>query len=959
MKTRNLGLKILIVSLIVIIGSISYFGHIKNPINNPDTRISENLEIGVRSSNAKPPREVWNITWGIPGIYSSCNDIAIDSDNNIYTVGQVGSMFSALSNITLYKTNSSGVHLWNRTIESDYLNRGFGVATNGSEYVYITGYVNWIGPENMDVVVAAYNESGDLEWLETWGGSGQEAGRDIAVDSLGNIYVTGVTTSYGVENGALLLLKYNSTGDLQWNQTWDSSYGESGCGIDIDKTTGEIYVVGSVSHELSDNSSAILLKYDSDKNKIWERIWDSGSNETGEGVKVDSNGDICITGNIYAQTNERDLFLAKYNNLGDQIWNSTLDFYFDLLPWDIDIDDDDNIYIAGSARLFSYSTVWIGKFNINGNQIWNKTWGGTGRDFGHGIALDSSNYPYITGSFDSDDMLGFGDNFILKLSTSYCNGALYGWAWMAGNKTINEHGIYGTKGVPNMANYPGARRDSVSWTDTEGNLWLFGGYGYNDSGVDGYLNDLWRFNISSKEWAWMAGNKTINEYGVYGTKGDPDMANYPGARERSVCWTDTDGNFWLFGGYGFNESSGPGMLNDLWRFNITSKEWTWISGNKTLDENGVYGTKGVPDMANYPGARDCSVSWRDTDGNLWLFGGIGYPESDFGMLNDLWRFNKTSKEWAWISGNKTFDENGVYGTKGVPNMTNYPGARLLSVSWTDMDGNLWLFGGYGFNELTYGDLNDLWGFNITSKEWAWMSGNKTLDENGVYGTKGVPDMANYPGARDGSVSWTDTDGNLWLFGGEGWAESDFGKLNDLWRFGSVEKSQSGGQIPITGDGEDDEDDDDDDDDNNGKAKDTMWFWLLIIIGSVSVIAATSLYYIHHKNKKAKSTIKRRYKESNKFIHSIPTSKEILKKLSNKGLLLQIFDIKAIKTIGARLDNIDLTAVSNKFLKKLDSINISIEEKREFLKEMMLFSPEERNEILDNILKRLNSYYEGE
>ena len=381
-----------------------------------------------------------------------------------------------------------------------------------------------------------------------------------------------------------------------------------------------------------------------------------------------------------------------------------------------------------------------------------------------------------------------------SLSTSYSNGATYGWTWMSGDKTRYEYGVYGTKGVPNKANCPGTRQNPVSWTDTDGNLWLFGGGGYAESGISGKLNDLWRFNINSKEWAWMSGNKTTWEYGVYGTKGVPDMANYPGARMWSVSWNDTDGNLWLFGGEGYPVSGSygkwNGKLNDLWRFNITSKEWAWMSGNNTQNATGVYGTKGVPNIDNYPGARQASVSWTDTKGSLWLFGGYGYAESGArSQLNDLWRFNITSKEWAWMSGNKTTNEHGVYGTKGVPDIENYPGGRAGSVSWTDTDESLWLFGGGGYAESSIsGKLNDLWRFNINSKEWAWMSGNKTTNENGTYGTKGVPDIVNYPGGRSRSVSWMDMNGSLWLFGGHGYGASG-GEwfLNDLWRFNTTSK----------------------------------------------------------------------------------------------------------------------------------------------------------------------------
>jgi hypothetical protein len=69
-----------------------------------------------------------------------------------------------------------------------------------------------------------------------------------------------------------------------------------------------------------------------------------------------------------------------------------------------------------------------------------------------------------------------------------------------------------------------------------------------------------------------------------------------------------------------------GRLNDLWKFD--DEGWVWVSGTNLMDQNGIYGDKGVPDSNNIPGGREGAVSWMDNSGNMWLFGGKGYASND-------------------------------------------------------------------------------------------------------------------------------------------------------------------------------------------------------------------------------------------------------------------------------------------------------------------------------------------
>jgi N-acetylneuraminic acid mutarotase len=386
--------------------------------------------------------------------------------------------------------------------------------------------------------------------------------------------------------------------------------------------------------------------------------------------------------------------------------------------------------------------------------------------------------------------------------------------------------VYGTLGTPAAGNFPGARIAATSWTDSNGNLWLFGGDGIDSVGVqdNGYLNDLWEYNPATNQWAWMAGSSTtycstpgIGDYcaqpGVYsGTPGTYTDGNVPAGRFGAVGWTDGSGNLWLFGGFTMVEAGAGSSLNDLWEYNPTLKEWTWMAGippeicwtaDGCDDHLGVYGPLGTLSASNFPGVREFSATWTDSSGNFWLFGGQGSDSDNDGtMLNDLWKFNPSTSEWAWMSGSSIGSNPlGVYGTQGTAAQGNTPGGRWMSSSWTDSSGNLWLFGGQGYGTSNgEGYLSDLWMYSPSTGYWTWMSGSSTVDQSGQFGTQAVKTgsesgkdplvvtaetatSGGLPGGRWAGLSWTDQDGNLVLFGGYGLgASSSAGYLNDLWKY---------------------------------------------------------------------------------------------------------------------------------------------------------------------------------
>jgi hypothetical protein len=364
---------------------------------------------------------------------------------------------------------------------------------------------------------------------------------------------------------------------------------------------------------------------------------------------------------------------------------------------------------------------------------------------------DNSGNLWLFGGSDAHHYL----NDMWEFNASSLGGDFTGgagqWTWQSAANTqfVDNNGVY-----PPTANpYPGARTNAATWTDTSGTFWLFGGFGKDGAGTLGFLSDLWKF--SGGTWTFVSGSKLANQIGVYGTPGTPSSSNLPGGRQEAAAWVDANGNFWLFGGEGEDKNNPPtanGILNDLWEYHPGTNQWTFVMGDTTANQTGAYEAQTVVGPVStigaastcglsvglsitgniicspvstsgaLPGSRWGASAWTDHGGNLWLFGGWGLDSTGTngnGALNDLWVYTPNSTDgqpgtWAWVKGSNTGSANGVYGDELRPYKTfelYTPGGRSNATHWVDRSGQLWLFGGQGYDSTSStgnGFLNDMW-----------------------------------------------------------------------------------------------------------------------------------------------------------------------------------------------------------------------------------------------------------
>lgn len=283
------------------------------------------------------------------------------------------------------------------------------------------------------------------------------------------------------------------------------------------------------------------------------------------------------------------------------------------------------------------------------------------------------------------------------------------WTWISGSAGIDTP-RYGIKGIPSINNTPGFRAECRSTWVYNNKLWFFGGADYKLK----LRNDLWSFDLSNYKWTWESGTDKPNDTGNFGIKGIPNITNAPPSRYSYSNWQDADSNFYLFGG---GNASTIGY-NDVWKYELKTKLWTWLSGTSKIDTNTV-NVYCEPNSSFYPTSR---YENRTVQTNsvctkaYWTFGGAdtANTSSPLKVYNDLWLFNISNLQWTKVKGGTNSK---YYGIKGVENTLNMPPGKLGSCLWTDEEGLVYIFGGFTYFEesLTSGgakirQTNDMWKF---------------------------------------------------------------------------------------------------------------------------------------------------------------------------------------------------------------------------------------------------------
>ena len=333
--------------------------------------------------------------------------MVIDGSGNVYVTGTVIISSTNWDFMTI-KYNTSGVQQWVATYNGpgNGSDMGQAIAVDSSGNVYVSGPSTGSGT-SFDYCTIKYNSSGAQQWVSRYNGPGNDSDNVrndcIAVDGNGNVYITG--TSVGNGTGFdICTIKYNSSGIQQWVIRYDGPgyYEDGGRAIALD-ASGNIYVTGDYDELYSDNYCT--FKFNPAGVQQWMAIYNGPDNlsDWATDIAVDGSGNVYVTGQSFGYVTQGDYCTIKYNNSGVQQWVARYDWlnYGEDQANSIAVDAVGNVYVTGhGGNLQSlgrdYCTII---YNSSGVQQWTARHNGPGDDDdeANSIVVDAAGNVYVTG----------------------------------------------------------------------------------------------------------------------------------------------------------------------------------------------------------------------------------------------------------------------------------------------------------------------------------------------------------------------------------------------------------------------------------------------------------------------------------------------------------------------------------------------------------------------------------
>jgi parallel beta-helix repeat protein len=297
--------------------------------------------------------------------------------------------------------SSSPATEWNHTYGGTYNDDGHSVVETSDGGYAIAGAISSYGAGGYDVWLVKTDSAGIAEWNQTYGGTSEDAGWSVVETSDGGYAIAGYTISFGSGGYDLWLIKTDAYGNEQWNQSFGGTNDDVGYSV-VETSDGGFAITGHTLSFGAGEADAWLVKTDAYGNEQWNQTYGGNSIEVGWSVVETSDGGFAIAGLTwsYGAGGYGDVWLVKTDSAGIAEWNQTYGGMSSDVGYSMVETSDGGFAITGYTSSYGagYYDAWLVKTDANGNEQWNQTYGGPEADAGVSVVETSDGGFAIAGA---------------------------------------------------------------------------------------------------------------------------------------------------------------------------------------------------------------------------------------------------------------------------------------------------------------------------------------------------------------------------------------------------------------------------------------------------------------------------------------------------------------------------------------------------------------------------------
>ncbi|MBN1213128.1 MAG: SBBP repeat-containing protein [candidate division Zixibacteria bacterium] len=251
------------------------------------------------------------------------NDIVVDGNGNVFVAGYLSnSSYNTDIFVIKYEPNGDTGWVYSYASAGGYDDEARFIALDNTGNVYITGTIGTSVPFASDYITIKLNSSGVQQWVSTYNGpsNDDDVPAEIGIDNAGNVYISGDSRGDDDDNPDFATIKYFPNGDTAWVRRYNGD--DQGFTASVDQvkdmavdTVGSIYVTGRSYSDAINAYDLVTIMYNTDGDEVWRHI--SGLGGTSYALTCDNAGHVYVTGASQApsQTENTDICTIKLTKI--------------------------------------------------------------------------------------------------------------------------------------------------------------------------------------------------------------------------------------------------------------------------------------------------------------------------------------------------------------------------------------------------------------------------------------------------------------------------------------------------------------------------------------------------------------------------------------------------------------------------------------------------------------------